>query len=182
MEFAENHSLGDAGEDIDKAVLAVAGTWSGRAASQFTTYAGDVAKALEAQQGVVANMSGILSGIAGCVIETYAKAIEFIGTCAVELGKVGYKAIVAAVTSLVPIVDIFTSKDVVDAVVDAFATLVKSVNDLFAQAQRTLGGFTDSAIKLTQGKTNFPDIPEMPGNSGMDDQRQWHIDPTAVPA
>ncbi|UOZ03971.1 hypothetical protein [Amycolatopsis sp. WQ 127309] len=182
MEFAKNHTLADAGDDIDDAVQAVSGTWSGRGAAQFTTYAGRVGKALESQQNVVASMSGVLSEIAGCVIETYSKAIEFIGTCAVELGKLGYKTIIAILTAEIPIVDIFTSKEVLDTVVDAFSALVQGVVGLFAQAQTTLGGFTKQATALVQGNTDFPDIPEMPGNSGMDNEKQWRIDPTAVPA
>lgn len=182
MEFAKNHTLSDAGDDIDSAVQAVSGTWSGRAASQFNTYAGNVGKALDGQQDVIGGMSGILSGIAGCVIETYSKALEFIGTCAVELGKLGYKTIVAIVTSAIPIVDIFTSKDVIDAVVDAFANLVTSINDLFKQAFTTLGGFRTQATALVLGDTDFPDIPQMPANSGMDNEKQWRVDPTAAPA
>jgi uncharacterized protein YukE len=182
MEFAKNHTLADANDDIDNAVQSVSGTWSGRAASQFNTYADHVGKALGGQQDVVAGMSGILSEIAGCVIETYSKAIEFIGTCAVELGKLSYKTIIAIVTSMIPIVDVFTSKEVIDAVVDAFATLVTSINGLFKQAQETLNGFRTQAIALVQGNTDFPDIPEMPANSGMDNEKQWRIDPTAAPA
>lgn len=181
MEFAKNHTLADANDDIDNAVQSVSGTWSGRAASQFNTYAGRVGKALDGQQDVVAGMSGILSDIAGCVIETYSKAIEFIGTCAVELGKLGYKTVIAILTAEVPLVDIFTSKDVLDTVIDAFAALVQGVVELFAQAQTTLGGFTAKAIGLVQSNTDFPDIPEMPGNSGMDNEKQWRIDPSAAP-
>jgi hypothetical protein len=83
---------------------------------------------------------------------------------------------------MIPIVDVFTSKEVIDAVVDAFATLVTSINDLFKQAQETLNGFRTQAIALVQGNTDFPDIPEMPANSGMDNEKQWRIDPTAAPA
>ncbi|MEW2505952.1 hypothetical protein AB0878_36365 [Amycolatopsis sp. NPDC047767] len=182
MEFAKNHTLADAGDNIDEAVQSVSGTWSGRAADQFATYAGRVGKALEGQQNVVAGMSGILTDIAGCVIETYSKAIEFIGACAVELGKLGYKTIIAIVTSEIPIVDIFTAKDVLDAAVDAFANLVTSVMGLFAQARTTLGDFSKQAITLVRSDTDFPDIPELPGNSGMDDEKQWHVEPSAAPA
>ncbi|RSD19716.1 WXG100 family type VII secretion target [Amycolatopsis eburnea] len=181
MEFAKNHTLSDASDDIDNAVQAVSGTWGGRAAAQFTTYSDHVGKALGDQQDVVGRMSGILSEIAGCVIQTYSKAIEFIGTCAVELGKLGYKTIIAAITAAIPIVDIFTSKDVIDAVVDAFANLVTAINGLFAQAVTTLGDFRKQATDLVQSNTDFPDIPEMPGNSGMDNEKQWRIDPTAAP-
>jgi uncharacterized protein YukE len=182
MEFAKNHTLADAGDDIDNAVQAVAGTWSGRAAAQFTTYADHVGKALGDQQDVIGSMSGILSGIAGCVIETYSKAIEFIGTCAVELGKLGYKTIVAIATAAIPIVDVFTSKDVLDTVVDAFAALVTAINGLFAQAVSTLGDFRAQATAIVQGDTDFPDLPPMPINSGMDNEKQWRIDPSAAPA
>ncbi|MET7990781.1 hypothetical protein ABZU76_07700 [Amycolatopsis sp. NPDC005232] len=182
MEFAKNHTLADAGDNIDEAVQSVSGTWSGRAADQFTTYAGRVGKALEGQQNVVAGMSGILTEIANCVIETYSKAIEFIGTCAVELGKLGYKSIIAIVTSIIPIADIFTSKDLIDAVVDAFATLVSSIVGLFSEAQTTLSGFTTQAIALVRSDTEFPDIPDLPSNSGMDNEKQWRIEPSAAPA
>ncbi|MFF1611963.1 WXG100 family type VII secretion target [Amycolatopsis sp. NPDC058278] len=169
MEFAKNHTLADAVDDIDNAVQAVAGTWTGRAAAQFTTYADHVGKALSDQQDVVGSMSEILSGIAGCVIETYSKAIEFIGTCAVELGKFGYKTIVAIATAAIPIVD-------------AFATLVTAINGLFFQAVTTLGNFRAQATAIVQSETDFPDLPPMPANSGMDNEKQWRIDPTAAPA
>jgi uncharacterized protein YukE len=181
MEFAGNHTLADAGDDITRAVQSVSGTWTGRAASQFNTYADSVGKALEKQQDVIGRMSGILSEIAGCVIETYSKAIEFIGTCAVEIGKLGYKTIVAILTAEIPIVDIFTSKEVLDTVVDAFATLVNSVSSLFESTLNTLGDFRQQATDLAQGNTDFPEIPEMPANSGMDNEKQWRVDPTAAP-
>jgi hypothetical protein len=182
MDFAQKKKLGDAGDDVAQAVLAVAGTWSGRGKEQFAGYTDLVGKALDGQQEVVASMSGILSEIAGCIIDTYAKAIEFIGNCAVELGKVGYKTIIAIATAEIPIIDVITSKDVMDTVADALFDLVKSVSDLFAEAQKTLGGFRRQATALVQGNTNFPDMPPMPGNSGIDDQRQWRIDPSAAPA
>jgi hypothetical protein len=182
MDFAHKKKLGDASDDVAQAVLAVAGTWSGRGKEQFAGYAELVGKALDGQQQVVASMSGILSEIAGCIIDTYAKAIQFIGDCAVELGKVGYKTIIAIATAEVPILDVITSKDVIDTVADALFELVKSVSDLFAEAQKTLGGFRRQATALVQGNTDFPDMPPMPGNSGIDDQRQWRIDPSAAPA
>ncbi|MGW4523632.1 hypothetical protein [Amycolatopsis sp. NPDC004378] len=182
MEFAQNRTLANAGDDIDNAVQAVAGTWNGRGASQFNVYAGHAGKALTGQQSVVSSLSGILAQIADCVISTYSKAIEFIGTCAVALGKLGYKTIIAIATSTIPIVDVFTSKEVLDAVFDAFSTLVSSINGLFSQAQSTLGGFHRQAVALAQGNTNFPGIPELPGNSGIGDEKQWRIDPTAAPA
>ncbi|WIX76620.1 hypothetical protein QRX50_34910 [Amycolatopsis carbonis] len=70
----------------------------------------------------------------------------------------------------------------IDAAVDAFANLVTSVVGLFSQAEDTLGGFKQKAIALVQGNTNFPDIPELPGNSGMDDEKQWRVEPSAAPA
>ncbi|KDN22094.1 WXG100 family type VII secretion target [Amycolatopsis rifamycinica] len=182
MDFAQKKDLSDAGDDVAQAALAVAGTWSGRGADQFTGYAELVGKALEGQQEVVASMSGILSEIAGCIIDTYAKAIEFIGNCAVELGKVGYKTIIAIATAEIPILDVITSKEVVDTVADALFDLVKSVSDLFGQTFETLGKYRTQAIALVQGNTNFPDMPPMPGNSGINDQRQWRIDPSAAPA
>jgi hypothetical protein len=182
MDFAHKKKLSDASDDVAQAVLAVAGTWSGRGKEQFAGYAELVGKALDGQQQVVASMSGILSEIAGCIIDTYAKAIQFIGDCAVELGKVGYKTIIAIATAEVPILDVITSKDVIDTVADALFELVKSVSDLFAEAQKTLGGFRRHATALVQGNTDFPDMPPMPGNSGIDDQRQWRVDPSAAPA
>ncbi|GLY42983.1 hypothetical protein Amsp01_090060 [Amycolatopsis sp. NBRC 101858] len=182
MDFAQKKNLGDAGDDVAQAVLAVAGTWSGRGAAQFTGYAGMVKDALKGQQDIVASMSGILTDIAGCIIDTYAKAIEFIGNCAVELGKVGYKTIIAIATAEIPIIDVITSKDVVDTVADALFDLVKSVSELFGHALDTLGEFRGQAIALVQANTKFPNMPPMPGDSGIDDQRQWRIDPSAAPA
>jgi hypothetical protein len=181
-EFAENKTLGDAKDDIGYAVQAVSGTWAGRAAAQFTTYADHVGEALDDQQDVVGSMSGILVEIAGCVIETYSKAIEFIGTCANELAKLSLKTIIAVLTAEIPIVDIFTSKDVLDTVVDAFGALVDGVVGLFAEAVHKLGEFRGQAIALVQGNTDFPDIPELPANSGIDKEKQWRVDPTAFPA
>jgi hypothetical protein len=181
MDFAQKKNLGDAGDDVAQAVLAVAGTWAGRGKEQFTGYADLVGKALEGQQEIVAGMSEILTEIAGCIIDTYAKAIEFIGNCAVELGKVGYKTIIAIATAEIPILDVITSKDVIDTVADALFELVKSVSDLIGHAFETLGKFRGQAVALVQGNTKFPDMPPMPGNSGIDDQRQWRVDPSAAP-
>ncbi|MDS0135931.1 MULTISPECIES: hypothetical protein [unclassified Amycolatopsis] len=53
---------------------------------------------------------------------------------------------------------------------------------LFGQAFETLGKLRGQAIAFVQGNTEFPDMPPMPGNSGIDDQRQWRVDPSAAPA
>ncbi len=65
---------------------------------------------------------------------------------------------------------------------DVFAALVTAINGLFAQAVSTLGDFRAQATALVQGDTDFPDLPPMPANSGMDNEKQWRIDPTAAPA
>jgi hypothetical protein len=53
---------------------------------------------------------------------------------------------------------------------------------LVRPSQGHLGRFHREATELVQGNTDFPDIPAMPGNSGMDNERKWRIDPTAAPA
>ncbi len=78
--------------------------------------------------------------------------------------------------------DVFTSKEVVDAVVDAFATVTTAITGLFDQTISTLGSFRAQATAIVQGDTNFPDLPPMPANSGMDNEKQWRIDPSAAPA
>ncbi|QKV72457.1 hypothetical protein [Amycolatopsis sp. Hca4] len=70
----------------------------------------------------------------------------------------------------------------VDTVADAVFDPVKSVSDLFAESLKTLSGFQRQALALVQGNTDFPDMPPMPGHSGIDDRRQWRIDPSAAPA
>ncbi|MFC4084470.1 WXG100 family type VII secretion target [Amycolatopsis samaneae] len=180
-EFAKNKTLYAAKEDIGKAVQAVSGTWSGRAADQFTTYASRVGEALDKEQSAVGKMSGILGEVAKTVIHTYAEALRFLGRCATELGKLFAKGLIAIVTAEVPILDVITSKDVLDTVIDAFSTFVDGVVGLFAKAEEQIGDFVKNANALVQNNTDFPEIPELPGNSGMDNDKQWKINPSAFP-
>jgi uncharacterized protein YukE len=182
MDFAKNSTLAHAkADDIDAAVQAVSGTWTGRAADQFNTYAGRVGGALVGQQGAVSSVSIALALISQCVIGTYSKAIEFVGTCATSISKIGIKGLIAIATVEIPIVDLFTAKDVLDTVIDAFSTLVGSIADLFQETVKTLGEFQTGSTSLQQIGTNFPDIPELPGNSGMNNEKQWRVNPTAFP-
>lgn len=183
FEFAKNNTLGEAGvTDIGGAGQMVSGTWAGRAADQFNTYATRVGNALHDQQGAVATMSKTLVEISQHVISTYSQAIDFVGTCAAELAKLGTKLLVAIGTAEVPIVDFFTTKDVLDTVIDAFGTLISSAVTLFAETVKTLGDYKGSSTALRQTDTDFPEIPEMPGNSGMGNEKQWRVNPTAFPA
>jgi hypothetical protein len=159
----------------------VSGTWTGRAADQFNAYAGRVGNALNSQQSAVASMSGILVEIAQNVISTYSQAIKFVGTCAAELAKLGTKLLVAIGTAELPIVDFFTSKDVLDTVIDAFGTLVDATIGLFDETVKTLGVFQGNSTALAQSDTNFPEMPTMPSNSGMNNEKQWRVNPTAFP-
>jgi uncharacterized protein YukE len=182
FDFAKNNTLGEANAtDIGGAVQMVSGTWTGRAADQFNAYAGRVGNALHDQQSAVATMSRTLIEISQHVISTYSQAIEFVGTCAAELAKLGTKLLVAIGTAEIPIVDLFTSKDVLDTVIDAFSTLINSVITLFADTVKTLGDYKGSSTALRQAETDFPEIPEMPGNSGMSNEKQWRVNPTAFP-
>ncbi|WP_328606868.1 WXG100 family type VII secretion target [Amycolatopsis sp. NBC_00345] len=180
--FAQNNTLDTAREKgVNAAVQAVSGTWSGRAADQFTTYANRVSGTLDHQQNAVASMSENLVKIAQCVITTYESALELVGTCASELAKIGIKGVLAALTVEIPIADFFTAKDVIDTVIDAFSTLVDKIGALFAKSVTTLGDFAAGSISLQQSATNFPELPEMPGNSGMNNEKQWRVNPTAFP-
>ncbi|SEP47264.1 hypothetical protein [Amycolatopsis saalfeldensis] len=182
LAFAENDILGATNaNDISAATNVVSGTWTGRAADQFNAYAGRVGNALNSPQGAVASMSVILVEIANCVINTYKSAIEFVGACGTELSKIGIKGVLAALTVEVPIVDLFTAKDVIDTVIDAFSTLIDKVAVLFGESLTDLGKFAGGAISLQQADTNFPEIPEMAGNSGINNEKQWRVNPTAFP-
>jgi uncharacterized protein YukE len=180
--FAGNKTLGEASVDgIGAAADKVSGTWTGRAADQFNAYAGRVGNALNSQQSAVATMSSTLVQIAQEVIRTYNRAIVFIGKCSSELAKISIKGLLAAVTVEIPIVDLFTTKDVVDTVIDAFGTLVDEIMSLFAESVEALGNFQASATGLTQIDTNFVEMPKMPENSGMNNEKQWRVNPTAFP-
>jgi len=181
QQFAEVGTLGDAKADVGAAVQAVSGTWSGRAASQFGTYTTRVSEALDKQNTAVGAMSSILTDITNLVIDTYASAIKLLGTCAAELSKFSLKAVIALLTVEIPIVDIFTAKDVIDSIVEAFGTLVKEFVDLLGDATKKMGEFFGESNALARVATDFPEMPELGGNSGIDNQKQWRVDPSAWP-
>ncbi|HEY3464634.1 MAG TPA: hypothetical protein VGL47_05840 [Amycolatopsis sp.] len=180
-QFAAVSTLADAKADIGNAVQVVSGTWSGRAASQFGAYTTRVSEALDKQNSAVGAVSSILTDMTNLVVDTYATAIKFLGTCAAELAKIDVKAIIAALTAVIPIVDIFTAKDVIDTVVEAFGTLVKDFVDLLADSEKKMGEFWGKANALVRSDTDFPEIPELQGGSGIDNQKQWRVDPSAWP-
>ncbi|NBH09751.1 hypothetical protein [Amycolatopsis sp. SID8362] len=179
--FATVSTLADARADIGVAVQVVSGTWSGRAASQFNTYTNSVNDALDKQNTAVGAVSSILTELTNMVVDTYATAIKFLGTCAAELAKIDLKLIIAAVTSVIPVVDMFTAGDVIDTVVEAFGTLVKDFVDLLADSESKMSDFWGKANTMVRTVTDFPEIPELPGGSGIDNQRQWRVDPSAWP-
>ncbi|WP_410656332.1 WXG100 family type VII secretion target [Amycolatopsis sp. lyj-112] len=179
--FASNATIQDAHDDIGTAVQALAGTWTGRAADQFVAHAANVTNALKSEQEAVAGISGVMAGIASKVIETYASAITFLGECAGELAKIDLKALVAALTSVIPGVNLITFADVIDSVIEALGELVKKILSLFGEAIKTIGGFQESAVGLQQIKTNFVEVPDLRAGSGVDEQKQWKVEPDAVP-
>lgn len=180
-QFAHNKAVQDARDDIVKAVQSLAGTWTGRAADQFTTYASSVTDALEKEQEAVAGVSGLLASLAQIVVNTYVRAIEFLGFCAGRLATIDIKALLAAVTSVVPGVNVIVWADVLDSIVEAFGDLVENFVGLLGDATAQIAAFFQSATGFAQISTNFVEIPDLPVNSGVDNQKQWKIEPDAVP-
>lgn len=179
--FAHSKAVREARDDIGQAVQSLAGTWSGRAADQFATYASSVTNALEKEQEAVAGVSGILADIGQIVVDTYAKAIEFLGVCAGRLAAIDVKALLAAVASVVPGLNVIMWSDVIDTIIEAFGTLVESFAGLLASAAEQMGRFIGAAVGFDQINTDFIEIPDPPSNSGIDNQKQWKIEPDAVP-
>lgn len=179
--FASNAAIQGAHDDIGDAVQALAGTWTGRAADQFVAHAANVTNALKSEQEAVAGISGVMAGIANEVIKTYGTAITFLGECAGELAKIDLKALVAALTSIIPGVNLLTFADVIDSVIEALGELVKKISSLFDEALKTIGAFKAGAISLVQIQTNFVEVPDLREGSGVDEQKQWKVEPDAVP-
>jgi len=181
LQFANNKTIHDARSDFESATQSLAGTWTGRAADQFSAYASRVTSALEKEQEAVGTLSGLLVGVAQVVIDTYAKAIEFLGVCAGRLATIDIKMLLAAAASVVPGLNAIVWSDVIDTIVEAFGTLVENFLALLGTAVEQTGKFYGAAVGFQQIATNFFEIPDMSPNSGMDDQKQWKIEPDAVP-
>ncbi len=180
-QFAGNDTMRLAGEDIAEARQKLNGTWQGRAAEQFATYADRTAGALESNQGTIKALSGALATVAELVVDTYADAILFIGNCAASLAKIGGKFLIAVLTAPIPVVDIFTAKEVLDTVNEAFATFIRDVSGLIGEAVRKVEAFNGQAIAVLSEGTGFREVPELAATSGVTDHRQWKIDPSAFP-
>lgn len=179
--FAGNATIQGAHDDFGDAVQALAGTWAGRAADQFVAHSTNVTNALKSEQEAVASVSGVMADIANEVIDTYVKAITFLGECAGELAKIDFKTLLAALTSVIPGVNVLTFADVVDSVIEALGELVKKIISLFSDAIAKISAFKKSAVGLTQIRTNFVEVPELRAGSGIDDQKQWKVEPGAFP-
>jgi uncharacterized protein YukE len=179
--FANSKAVRDAHDDIGKAVQSLTGTWAGRAADQFATYASSVTNSLEKEQEAVAGVSEILAEVRQIVVDTYARAIEFLGVCAGRLATIDVKALLATAASVVPGLNVIVWSDVIDTIIEAFGTLVEGFVGLLASAAEQMGRFVGTAIGFEQINTNFVEIPDPPKNSGVDDQKQWKIEPDAVP-
>ncbi|MEU8418976.1 WXG100 family type VII secretion target [Amycolatopsis japonica] len=181
LQFANNKTIHDARSDFESATQSLAGTWTGRAADQFSAYASRVTSALEKEQEAVGTLSGLLVGVAQVVIDTYAKAIEFLGVCAGRLATIDIKMLLAAAASVVPGLNAIVWSDVIDTIVEAFGTLVENFLALLGKAVEQTGKFYGAAVGFQQIATNFFEVPDMSPSSGMDDQKQWKIEPDAVP-
>ncbi|WP_233594938.1 WXG100 family type VII secretion target [Amycolatopsis sp. WAC 04169] len=181
LQFANNKTIHDARSDFESATQSLAGTWTGRAADQFSAYASRVTSALEKEQEAVGTLSGLLVGVAQVVIDTYAKAIEFLGVCAGRLATIDIKMLLAAAASVVPGLNAIVWSDVIDTIVEAFGTLVENFLALLGAAVEQTGKFYGAAVGFQQIATNFFEVPDMSPSSGMDDQKQWKIEPDAVP-
>ncbi|MFI6301743.1 WXG100 family type VII secretion target [Amycolatopsis thailandensis] len=179
--FSRNKAVQVARDDLGDAVQSLAGTWTGRAADQFTTYVSRVTDSLEKEQEAVAEISGLLANLADSVVTTYAKAIEFLGVCAGRLATIDIKMILAALSSVVPGLNAIMWADVIDTIVEALGELVTSFVNLLAAAVEQQGKFFQSATGFAQIGTNFVEIPDLPSNSGVDNQKQWKIEPDAAP-
>ncbi|RSN13040.1 hypothetical protein DMC63_27175 [Streptomyces sp. WAC 05977] len=181
LQFANNKTIHDARSDFESATQSLAGTWTGRAADQFSAYASRVTSALEKEQEAVGTLSGLLVGVAQVVIDTYARAIEFLGVCAGRLATIDIKMLLAAAASVVPGLNAIVWSDVIDTIVEAFGTLVENFLALLGAAVEQTGKFYGAAVGFQQIATNFFEIPDMSPSSGVDDQKQWKIEPDAVP-
>jgi uncharacterized protein YukE len=179
--FAKSKAVREAQDDIGKAVQSLAGTWSGRAADQFTAYASNVTNALEKEQEAVADVSGILAEVGKIVVDTYAAAIEFLGVCAGRLATIDVKMLIAAGASVVPGLNAIAWSDVIDTIAEAFGTLVESFLGLLGSVVEKMGRFVGAAVGFEQLGTNFFEIPDLPSNTGIDNQKQWKIESDAVP-
>ncbi len=179
--FAKSDAVRQAHDDLGAAVQSLAGTWSGRAADQFTAYASNVTNALEKEQEAVAAVSGILVEVRRIVVDTYAAALEFLGVCAGRLATIDVKALIAAVASVVPGLNAIMWSDVIDTIVEALGTLVESFVKLLGEAAKQMSGFVGAVVGFEQLGTNFVELPDLPANTGVDNQRQWKIEPDAVP-
>ncbi|MER6666461.1 WXG100 family type VII secretion target [Amycolatopsis japonica] len=181
LQFANNKTIHDARSDFESATQSLAGTWTGRAADQFSAYASRVTSALEKEQEAVGTLSGLLVGVAQVVIDTYAKAIEFLGVCAGRLAAIDIKMLLAAAASVVPGLNAIVWSDVIDTIIEAFSTLVENFLALLGKAVEQTGKFYGAAVGFQQIATNFFEVPDISPSSGMDDQKQWKIEPDAVP-
>lgn len=181
LRFANNKTIHDARSDFESAAQSLAGTWTGRAADQFSAYASRVTGALEKEQEAVGGLSGLLVDVAQVIVDTYAKAIEFLAVCAGRLATIDIKMLLAAAASVVPGLNVIVWGDVIDTIIEAFGTLVENFLALLGAAVERTGRFFGAAVGFEQIATNFFEIPEISPSSGMDDQRQWKIEPDAVP-
>lgn len=120
LRFANNKTIQDARSDFESAAQSLAGTWSGRAADQFSAYASRVTGVLEKEQEAVGAISGLLVDVAQVIVDTYAKAIEFLGVCAGRLATIDIKMLLAAAASVVPGLNAIVWSDVIDTIVEAF--------------------------------------------------------------
>ncbi|KZB82308.1 WXG100 family type VII secretion target [Amycolatopsis regifaucium] len=181
LQFANNKTIQDARGDFESAAQSLAGTWSGRAADQFSAYASRVTGVLEKEQEAIGALSGLLVDVAQVIVDTYAKAIEFLGVCAGRLATIDIKMLLAAAASVVPGLNAIAWSDVIDTIVEAFGTLVENFLGLLGAAVEQKGRFFGAAVGFQQIATNFFEIPGISPKSGIDDQRQWKIEPDAVP-
>lgn len=115
------------------------------------------------------------------IVDTYAKAIEFLGVCAGQLAAIDLKALLAAASSIVPGLNVIVWADVIDTIIDAFGELVTEFSRLLAFATMQIGQFFQSSTGFAQISTNFVEIPDLPANTGVDNQKQWKIEPDVVP-
>jgi hypothetical protein len=174
-QWVRDTTMNDGKQELGDMKGKLASYWSGPACDAFTSYTDGVSSNLDMNGPQIAKMGETLAAAVETVFNTYASAIEFIGTCAADLVKLGVNTGIFAATVEVPGLDILTGAEWIQTVVDTMAAMIQNVTSLIARATEQIGQYKSQAVGFAAAANQFQ-VPQSPPESATH-VGLWHVKP-----
>lgn len=167
-QWAQNQVMNNDQTNIQTATNNLAGNWQGPAYEQYTTFTSAVTSTLGQNQQAMGSIGNTLGNCVSIVYQTYASAINFIGSCAGALAPLAVEAPWLAV----PGVDIVDAGVMYQQASNALGQFVTNVSTLIGGAVTQIGQYKQDGVMFASASNSYK-APAAPGQL-MGDPAKWH--------